>query len=206
MKIDERFFVEQGPNDNWRDRDEALRVAILASVGVPGHIVEFGVWEGDSTRFILSELERYNISKRVYACDSFEGLPEPYEQLEAGYFKCDVPLIPGARIVKGWFEDTLTDKLAHEVGQVAFASLDADLYSSTKAALTWLTPLLSPNSLLLFDEYLGNGGGEQRAHEEWMESEGVQCEEVLRHDRYPVCKGGKEQRVLFRVKTLPTTG
>ncbi|HXY65653.1 MAG TPA: hypothetical protein VEI45_15165 [Mycobacterium sp.] len=44
---------------------------------------------------------------------------------------------------------------------MALASLDADLFSSTLCALTWLTPLLGIGSLLLFDEYLGDGGAEK---------------------------------------------
>ena len=44
---------------------------------------------------------------------------------------------------------------------MALASLDADLFSCTLCALTWLTPLLGIGSLLLFDEYLGDGGAEK---------------------------------------------
>jgi macrocin-O-methyltransferase TylF-like protien len=99
---------------------------------------------------------------------------------------------------QGFFEDSLTSGLAQRVGKVAFASLDADLYSSTLCALTWLTPLLVPGSLLLFDEYLGDNRAEQRAHVEWQQATGTRTEEVFRHYRVPVLET-PDERVLFRV-------
>jgi hypothetical protein len=122
--------------------------------------MEFGVWRGTSTRILrrtLSQCKRREFGgprKKIYACDSFQGLPEKYEKLEPGAFACEPPKIRGVRIVKGFFEDSLTPELAAEVKQVALASLDADLYSSTACALKWLTPLLGTGSLLLFDQFL----------------------------------------------------
>jgi hypothetical protein len=134
----------------------------------------------------------------VFACDSFEGLPETWETLEVGHFACEPPKIPGATIVKGFYATSLNPELAQRVGRVALASLDADLLCSTLCALTWLTPLLGIGSLLLFDEYLGDGGAEKRAHEQWQKATGIHTEEVFRHERVPVLET-PDERVLFRV-------
>ncbi|OMC12898.1 TylF/MycF/NovP-related O-methyltransferase [Mycobacterium sp. SP-6446] len=187
-------------------RAQALRLAVEASYGIPGNIVEFGVASGTSTRTIVKTVRRIQRTgigdppKAVFACDSFEGMPEKYENLEVGAFACKPPRIRGAEIVKGYFETSLTPELAQRVGRVALASLDADLFSSTLCALTWLTPLLSGGSLLLFDEYLGGDNAEKRAHEQWQEATGVRTEEVFRFARDPAGFGETpDERVLFRV-------
>jgi hypothetical protein len=178
---------------------------------IPGHIVEFGVATGHSTRTIrlaASECEKYvptNARKRIYACDSFEGLPEKFENLEIGTFATEPPHIRGVNIVKGYFEDSLTDELAAEIKVVALASLDVDLYSSTLCALNWLTPLLCTGSLLLFDEFLGEEESEKRAFERWSADTGCRTILIGQFMRGPSGRGialdrGKlDRRTLFQV-------
>ena len=158
-------------------RDVILELCVRLSHWVPGHIMEFGVWRGTSTRVIRRMLTKCKLaefgspSKNIYGCDSFEGLPEPFAELEAGAFALDrPPRILGVTMVKGFFEDSLTPELAKKVGRVSFASLDADLYSSTECVLKWLTPLLGPGSLLLFDQFEGEGGAEKEAGVRGLES------------------------------------
>ncbi len=160
-------------------RDQVLELAVQLARPVPGHIVEFGVFQGRSTRTIRDELwmsrvwDRRQRGKRIYACDSFCGLPAAYENLPAGNFATPVPRLTGVRIVKGFFEDSLTPELAREVGKVSLAHFDADLESSTARALDWVTPLLQPGSLLVFDEFLGEDPAEERAFLEWSQRSGV---------------------------------
>lgn len=136
-------------------RTQTIEMAVRASYLIPGNIVEFGVAKGDSTRAIIKMVRRVEKDprrrlqraqkrvprKKVFACDSFEGMPEKYENLQVGYFAGKPPRIRGVEIVKGYFDKTLTPELARRVGRVALASLDADLFSSTLFALGWLYPL-----------------------------------------------------------------
>ena len=68
-------------------RAQVLELAVQLSRPVRGNIVEFGVWKGYSTRAIRDELwrtarwEPAQRTKRIYACDSFRGLPGRYEHL-----------------------------------------------------------------------------------------------------------------------------
>jgi hypothetical protein len=193
--------------------DLVLEVATRLAYRVPGNIIEFGVAEGHSTRVIrrtLSRLQRRQIMgprKAIFACDSFEGLPEEYENLGVGAFACAPPKIRGVHIVQGYFNESLTPELAQGVGRVALASFDADLYSSTLSALRWVTPLLDTGSLLLFDQYLGAGGaGERRAHEEWVRETGVRTVPVAEFLRDTSGQGANHDhgsvpdlRVLFQV-------
>jgi len=187
-------------------RESTLRIAVQLSLGVSGNIVEFGVADGTSTRTIRNELLRHQVgklsgpTKRIFACDSFEGLPEKYENAEIGTFAGPVPRIAGVEIIKGYFDASLTDEVAARVGSVAFASLDADLYSSTLTALRWLTPLLHTGSLLLFDEYIGENESEKRAHLDWCEEAGVETVTLATFRREPSGFGEHpDQRVLCQV-------
>lgn len=187
-------------------RDVVLETAVRLSHWTPGHIMEFGVWRGSSTRVLRRTLTKCQLAefggpaKRIYACDSFEGLPEKYEKLAPGTFKTEPPRIMGVKIVKGYFEDSLTPELAAEVKQVALASLDADLYSSTICVLRWLTPLLGTGSLLLFDQFLGENGAERRAFEDWSRETGIKTVKVASFVREPAGLGPiLDERTLFQV-------
>src|SRR5262245_5088672 len=176
-------------------RSMVLELAVRLSHHVAGNIIEFGVYYGISTRIIresLSRCERDQVGggrKKVFACDSFKGLPEKFEKLEIGALACDPPKIPGVEIVQGYFQESLTPQLASRVGSVAFASLDADLYSSTLCALKWLTPLLHTGSLLLFDEFLGENESEKRAFNEWSSENRIRTLQLAEFVRDPSGNG-----------------
>ena len=192
----------------YPSRSQVIELAVQLARPVPGHIVEFGVWKGDSTRVIRDELWRSAIwdraqrRKRIYACDSFAGLPGDYEHLPAGTFATPPPTLRGVRIVDGYFESSLTADLATEVGRVSLAHFDADLYESTRCALDWLTPLAGPGTLLLFDEFAGEDPAEARAFTEWCEATGIRAALLALFGREPSGKGARtDRRALFQIVT-----
>jgi O-methyltransferase len=152
-----------------------LTAAALAG-GVPGDLVETGVWRGGTTIFLRGILAALGDTGRtVWACDSFEGLPEA----DADRFPVDVPLRlhehrelavgleavkanfaryglldDQVRFVPGWFRDTLP-KLATELDAIAVLRLDGDMYESTIDALTHLEPLVAPGGFVIVDDYHG---------------------------------------------------
>lgn len=204
-----------GAPDDWRDlgnragyvsRAQVLELAVQLARATPGNIVEFGVWQGASTRLLRAELTWSSLwepglrRKKIFACDSFRGLPGQYDNLAPGTFATSVPKLRGVRIVNGFFEDTLTLALAREVGQVSLAHFDADLYTSTACALEWLTPLVRPGTLLLFDEFCGDDPAEQRAFAEWCERTGVRAALLALFGRSPSGRGHTtDRRALFQV-------
>jgi hypothetical protein len=71
-------------------------------------------------------------------------------------------------------------------------------------ALRWLTPLLDQGSLLLFDEFYGDGGAERRAYERWSRETGVQTIKVAEFIRSTAGFGTRnDRRVLFQVTRHP---
>jgi predicted O-methyltransferase YrrM len=187
-------------------RDQVLELAVQLARPVPGHIVEFGVYQGRSARTLRDELwltrlwDTRQRGKRVYACDSFRGLPDAYENLPAGNFATRVPRLTGVRIVEGFFADSLTGDLAREVGAVSLAHFDADLHASTTCALDWVTPLLQPGSLLLFDEFLGEDPAEERALLEWERRTGTRTAMLALFGREPAGRTDTtDRRALLQV-------
>jgi O-methyltransferase len=110
-------------------------------------------------------------NRRVWAADSFEGLPPPNAEkypLDAGLrlntFKAlAIPLEQvrenfrryglldrQVRFLKGWFRDTLPSA---PVGKLAVLRLDGDLYESTTDALTSLYPKLQKGGYIIVDDY-----------------------------------------------------
>lgn len=194
------------PRVSFLPRHLVLELAVRAAYRTAGDIIEFGVADGTSTRVLrraLTRCERGQITgqrKRIFACDSFRGLPEKFESAQVGEFACEPPRIRGVEIVEGYFQDSLTPRLAQRVGMVSLASLDADLYSSTLCALRWLTPLLHTGSLLLFDEFLGEEESEKRAFEAWSHETGMGTIQIAEFLRDPSGWGSRvDKRVLFQV-------
>lgn len=170
---------------------QVLELVVQMSRATPGNIVQFGVSDGASTRAIRDELWRSGVwearqrTKRIFACDSFATW---------------VPTLRGVEIVDGFFADTLTDTLARRVGPISFAHFDADRYPATKRALDWITPLVRPGTVLLFDEFCGEDPAEERAFVEWMANSGVRTALLAMFTREPADGSyTTDRRALFQV-------
>ena len=145
---------------------------IAAEVGDQAVLyLEFGVYVGVSMRY-WSHLLR-NPRSRLHGFDSFLGLPHDWslEGHERGYFSTSgaVPVIDDPRVsfFPGWFEDTLREYVWPE-HDVLVVMMDADLYSSTATALSYVGERLEPGSYLYFDQF-HHRGDELRAFAELVD-------------------------------------
>ena len=139
--------------------------------------LEFGVYQGASMRWWATALK--NPASQLHGFDSFEGLPEDYDDQGGRYVKGwfttggRLPLIddPRVRFFKGWFEQTLPGYSlpAHDVLVV---NLDADLYSSTIYVLRQLRPHLKPGTYLYLDD-MSRPDHEPRALDEFLRESGL---------------------------------
>jgi hypothetical protein len=140
--------------------------------GVPGDVIETGVWRGGATVFMRGVLKSLAVTDRiVWAADSFEGLPPPNPDLypkDAGlhldqYKELAVTLdevkrnferfelLDGqVRFLKGWFRDTLAPA---PIERLAVMRLDGDLYESTMDALNGLYDRLAAGGFVIIDDY-----------------------------------------------------
>lgn len=140
--------------------------------GVPGDLVETGVWRGGASIFMKGVLTAYGDPRTIWLADSFEGLPAPDEEnfpqdtgwrfdqaswylavsedeVRANFKRYDL-LDENVKFVKGWFRDTLATLPAD---RISLLRLDGDLYESTIQALEPLYPKVSLGGFCVVDDY-----------------------------------------------------
>lgn len=153
------------------DTDYATLREVLSEYRLPGWAVEFGVYSGFSLGLIAEHMP-------VIGFDSFEGLPEDWrEGFPKGAFSCTAK--PGdeayymseghpanAMLVPGWFDETVPGFPFPPLGLV---HIDCDLYSSTVTALEGVANVISPGTIIVFDEYHGYPGWEDHEAKAWNE-------------------------------------
>ena len=126
----------------------------------PIDFCEFGVYKGSSMKY-WSNLNT-NKNSTFYGFDSFEGLPETWNQFsqtkEKKMFSTEgqLPEINDDRItfIKGLYQDTLPEffknfKNNHQL----LIHNDSDLYSSTLYVLTFLNHIIVPETIIMFDDF-----------------------------------------------------
>ncbi len=140
--------------------------------GVPGDLVETGVWRGGVTILMRGILEAWeDRDRRVFVADSFEGLPPPDTERypdDAGHDLSNLPILAvsaeevqanferygllDSRVwfLEGWFRDTLP---VAPIDEIAVLRLDGDLYESTMDALVALYPKVSVGGYVIVDDY-----------------------------------------------------
>jgi hypothetical protein len=161
---------------------------------VPGDLVETGVMRGGAVILMRATLRAYGVvDRRVWAADSYEGLPPPNAEkypLDAGASWHLRPLTEVSvedvrrnldrygllddktQFLKGWFRDTLGTA---PIERIAVLRLDGDLYESTMDALVPLYPKLSVGGFLIVDDY--NLPMCRQAVHDYREREGI-AEEI----------------------------
>ncbi len=156
---------------------------------------EAGVYAGATLAEWSRRCAEADMPTTLFGADSFAGLPDSAGDDEgswfAGEFYCPIAVTewnlerlgvePGsARLIKGWFDETLTPELAAEVGSVDVVMLDADTYLSTVPVLEFIEPLLPDRAWLVFDDWYSGGNfdpqtggthgeGVERAFAEWTD-------------------------------------
>jgi O-methyltransferase len=149
----------------------------VLSRGVPGDLIETGVWRGGATIFMRAVLKVYSDTERiVWVADSFQGLPDPdprrypedrdrnywvegglgpeilavsLEQVRDNFARYGL-LDNQVRFLAGWFQETLPTA---PIDRLAILRLDGDMYQSTMDALRYLYPKLSVGGYAIIDDY-----------------------------------------------------
>lgn len=141
---------------------------------IAGDLVETGVWRGGVVILMRALLDALGDDhRRVWACDSFEGLPTPdpdqypadakhlvdeavqthtavsLAQVQANIDRYKL-LDDRIEFLPGWFRDTLPGA---PIESIAVLRLDGDLYESTMDGLVHLEPKVSPGGFVIVDDY-----------------------------------------------------
>lgn len=148
----------------------ALIEQVIAD-GVPGDIIETGVWRGGASIMAKAVLDAWGeTTRRVFVADSFAGLPPPdaafphdadsqlhnesqlvvpLEEVRRNFETAGV-LDERVVFLKGWFSDTLPSAPSEKF---AVIRLDGDMYESTLTPLRALYDRLSPGGFVIVDDY-----------------------------------------------------
>lgn len=167
----------------------------------------FGIFSGSSFSEECAVLTEYNmIPRKMFACDSWEGLPAETPGVPLAGHGCwfqgnfnssqlfgttDKELIKQRvldqvanktlpiQFVDGYFEVSLTDELAKQCKPASFVNIDVDLYVSTKQIYAWMLKhnLIIKNTIIYYDDWSGTlEGGECKAHAELVAETGMEFE------------------------------
>lgn len=172
---------------------DRLRLATLYGLareveadGVPGDIVECGVYRGGSAAVLAAALGQMT-ERRLWLFDTFEGLPAPSEedgelaQSFEGMFAASVEILREVigkvgfpwkqlKLRKGLFQDTLRQGLPE---RIALLHIDADWYESTLLTLRALYPRVSLGGIVVIDDF-GYWEGARKAFFTFCREEGAE--------------------------------
>lgn len=141
----------------------------IESKGVPGDIVEFGVWQGLSLLLLSKTFQNQQPARKFIGIDSFKGLPETstiwregafgdtsYESVQS-FIDDNSHNRQSFHLISGWFDDpSVVTKLSSLTSDIALVHFDADLGSSTSSALRIVSQFLKNLShpiYFLFDDW-----------------------------------------------------
>ena len=140
--------------------------------GVPGDLLEAGVWRGGATILMRATLKVLGVTDRtVWVADSFRGLPPArpdlfpadagarwdafedlavsLDQVKANFARYGL-LDEQVRFLPGWFSETLASLPA---ATLAVLRVDGDMYESTMDILRPLYPKVSTGGYVIIDDY-----------------------------------------------------
>jgi O-methyltransferase len=174
-------------------------VEYVSARGIPGAMVECGVWRGGSMMAVALTLLRLDKTDRdLYLFDTFSGMTAPTDEdvrrsgekaselLAQETEDSDIWAIASLeqvreavlgvgypeqriRFVRGPVEETLP---AAAPGEIALLRLDTDWYTSTKHELVHMYPRLAGGGVLILDDY-GYWQGARRAVDEYVSENGL---------------------------------
>ncbi|HEX5038302.1 MAG TPA: TylF/MycF/NovP-related O-methyltransferase [bacterium] len=166
----------------YLDAYKAKRVWDLAveAKDLEGDFIECGSHQGGLGFLLGFFIRHFGLKKRVFLCDSFEGLPEPNPNFDSYYRKgmltsdfekClafirDEGLQNEVEVMPGWFEETLPEVSISR--SFSLVHIDCDIYDSTRTCLENLYPRASAKAPVIFDDFYVPPPGERLAAWEWI--------------------------------------
>jgi hypothetical protein len=168
----------------------ALYRNIINQINQPIQYLEFGVFQGKSFKYWLSQVADPNSS--FIGFDTFYGLPENWiasKPVGAYTTHGEIPTIHDERgkFLKGLFHDTLPvfiESTDFRKDDQLIINLDADLYSATSFVLSRLLPYLKKNDIIIFDEFGAFLLHEFKAYCDFIEYSGLSLQLIARTEKF----------------------
>lgn len=179
----------------------AIRAAESIAVrGIPGAVVECGVWRGGASMAMALRLQSLGQARDFFLYDTFDGMSEPtaddtdpaglpaaqllqnspkdehnhiwaYAPFEKVRQNFESTGYPGERL--HFIQGKVEDTIPATLPEkIALLRLDTDWYASTKHELAHLYPLLESGGVLILDDY-GYWSGAKKAADEYFRESGL---------------------------------
>lgn len=127
-----------------------------------GDIIEFGSYKGGNAIFMASIASKLYPNVKVYALDTFAGMPETDKSIDAhskGNFadvdfaelKAYAQKFENLHFVPGLFEETAPEVLKR-VKSLSLVHIDCDIYSAVKYSYECTKPYMVPGGYWVFDD------------------------------------------------------
>jgi predicted O-methyltransferase YrrM len=127
-------------------------------------VIEFGSYRGGNALFMARVLWDVAPGAKVYACDTFEGMPATDagrdlhgagdfgdSSYEALVERRDTLGLTNLVVIKGLFQDTFP-AIARTKPRFGLAHIDCDIYSGVKYAQKAVWPLMSSGGYVVYDD------------------------------------------------------
>jgi predicted O-methyltransferase YrrM len=160
-----------------------------------GSIVEFGSYRGGNAIFMSYVADRLYPGTRVYALDSYEGMPPTDKDVDAhneGDFG-DVNLdelraraaelgLANLEFVKGYFEHT-TPEVLRRAGPIALAHIDCDIKPSVEYSYEAVKPAMVEGGYIVLDDatYSSCIGATEVVEDLLIRRDGLNSEQIYPH-------------------------
>ncbi len=172
----------------------------VVRAGIPGDIVECGVWRGGSMMAVARTLLRMrDTGRRLLLFDTFEGMPPPSvhdyrsqdgrhasevlgkedRAVSLNWAVASLDVVRKAMVSTGYpgpiefIRGKVEETIPRtSIGQIALLRLDTDWYESTACELRCLYPSVARGGVLIIDDF-GHWDGARRATEEYFSSSPV---------------------------------
>lgn len=188
-----------GFNTATKEVVPALEIAFQKSMELgivsDGDYYEFGLFKGYAFWQAQKIANTHGLKNmRFFGFDSFKGLPKVQgedktkaEVFYEGQYACSKDQVTKnlstkgvdwskTLLIEGFFEDSLNEqaKEKYQMGKVAIALIDCDLYSSTSEVLRFIKNLITSNTILIFDDWncfdRDDEKGQRKAFREFLET------------------------------------
>ena len=166
------------------ERGHLLKEFVRCTENVPGDVAEMGVYKGNSAYVIADVVTGWGNGKKIYLFDTFQGTPATESQCDnharhGQYADTSVhgvmdflepfreSVVPVAGLIPGSFAGALP-------ASWSFVHVHLNLYQSTRDALEYAFPRLSPGGVILIEDYgLKSCAGVKCAVDEFCLNKGV---------------------------------
>jgi predicted O-methyltransferase YrrM len=158
------------------------------------NIVEYGTYRGGSALFMATLLKELYPEAKVWALDTFEGMPDGDDGLDLPppddfadtnlntiRFTAEQLGLDNVSFVKGLIQDTAPAVYA-EAGQVGLAHIDVVLRAAVEYAQDSVWEVMPPGGYIIYDDATEpTCPGATRAVEEMIVRHGISMEQVWPH-------------------------